>query len=148
MYCCLLLQIYLCYLWLLLCCRDTYEFVMFYLQLSQHLSSALIAGGGQQHLERVAAGAVSAEGQQVSGAEAREGCSSGRIGLWIRRELEPDEIRDNIRRGRCGTGWKHRAHVTTHYTLHLWLNSMWHTALYISNSSLIQCWHMTSSFIY
>ncbi len=25
MYCCLLLQIYLCYLWLLLCCRDTYE---------------------------------------------------------------------------------------------------------------------------
>ncbi len=24
MYCCLLLQIYLCYLWLLLCCRDTY----------------------------------------------------------------------------------------------------------------------------
>ncbi len=23
MYCCLLLQIYLCYLWLLLCCRDT-----------------------------------------------------------------------------------------------------------------------------
>ncbi len=25
MYCWLLLQIYLCYLWLLLCCRDTYE---------------------------------------------------------------------------------------------------------------------------
>ncbi len=28
MYCCLLLQIYLCYLWLLLCCRDTYAFAV------------------------------------------------------------------------------------------------------------------------
>ncbi len=30
MYCCLLLQIYLCYLWLLLCSRDTYMKTKFY----------------------------------------------------------------------------------------------------------------------
>ncbi len=39
MYCCLLLQIYLCYLWLLLCCRVTYHICICVLMVSyQHIS--------------------------------------------------------------------------------------------------------------
>ncbi len=36
MYCCLLLQIHLCYLWLLLCCRVTYVHIKMYIKRETH----------------------------------------------------------------------------------------------------------------
>ncbi len=116
---------------------------MFYLQLSQHLSSALIAGGGQQHLERVAAGAVSAEGQQVSGAESVKAVhQDGSV-------FEPGEslnqTRSVVTYGETvlhGLEAQSRCYLhTTYYTLHLGVNSTTHYTLHLGVNSTT---HFTS----
>ncbi len=78
MYCCLLLQIYLCYLWLLLCSRDTYESKYSMFLNTQSCASVIGAhrgGGGSSGLSRAERGG------------AIHGVSSNQISSWAADDL-------------------------------------------------------------
>ncbi len=102
MYCCLLLQIYLCYLWLLLCSRDTY---MTHVSLSILQISVLVRLEPRRAQDRAL----------WFGRQRQDGAGAGRAGAAQRSDLWPPEQAALL------GGRRSASHSATSLMIHVWL---------------------------